>query len=137
MNDRAAGGDASRPPLLDPSGTLIRNIVALFGGVLLWTMCHFGILAVLPLFLHEQGWDARAIGFALGASGVAQVCVRPFAGWLIVFLAIRRAPRPTGAAPRARSIGILRPSACSNSLTRLNRPGCRAPAGRARTGGPV
>lgn len=61
---------------------LVRNVVALFSGVLLWTTCHFGVLAVLPLFLHDQGWDVRAIGFALGASGVAQVCVRPFAGWV-------------------------------------------------------
>jgi MFS family permease len=94
MNDRAAGGEIGRPPRSlppgrdlpvapDPSGTLIRNVAALFSGVLLWTMCHFGILAVLPLFLDDQGWDARAIGFALGVSGVAQVCVRPFAGWLI------------------------------------------------------
>ena len=62
--------------------TLLRNVVALFSGVLLWTGCHFGVLAVLPLYLHDQGWDARAIGFALGASGIAQVCVRPFAGWV-------------------------------------------------------
>ena len=66
----------------DPAVTLVRNVVALFSGVLLWTTCHFGVLAVLPLFLHDQGWDVRAIGFALGASGVAQVCVRPFAGWV-------------------------------------------------------
>jgi MFS family permease len=66
----------------DPAVALVRNVVALFTGVLLWTACHFGILAVLPLFLHDQGWDVRAIGFALGASGVAQVCVRPFAGWV-------------------------------------------------------
>lgn len=85
----AAGTDLPGAP--DPSGTLVRNVVALWSGVLLWTMCHFGILAVLPLFLHDQGWDARAIGFALGASGVAQVCVRPFAGWIIDAFG-RRAP---------------------------------------------
>ena len=66
----------------DPALPLVRNVVALFSGVLLWTTCHFGVLAVLPLFLHDQGWDVRAIGGALGASGVAQVCVRPFAGWV-------------------------------------------------------
>ena len=66
----------------DPAVTVVRNVIALFTGVLLWTACHFGVLAVLPLFLHDQGWDVRAIGFALGASGVAQVCVRPFAGWV-------------------------------------------------------
>ncbi len=65
-----------------PSAFVVRNVVALFSGVLLWTACHFGILGVLPLFLHDQGWDVRAIGFALGASGVAQVAVRPFAGWV-------------------------------------------------------
>jgi MFS family permease len=65
-----------------PAVPLVRNVVALFSGVLLWTTCHFGVLAVLPLFLHDQGWDVRAIGFVLGASGVAQVCVRPFAGWV-------------------------------------------------------
>jgi MFS family permease len=69
--------------MADRAGTLLRTVAALFSGVLLWTMCHFGILAVLPLCLHDQGWDARAIGFALGASGVAQVSVRPFAGWLV------------------------------------------------------
>ena len=68
---------------MDPRGTLARNVAALFSGVLLWTMCHFGVLAALPLFLHDQGWRAAAIGFALGASGVAQVSVRPVAGWLI------------------------------------------------------
>lgn len=66
----------------DFAATVVRNVVALFTGVLLWTACHFGVLAVLPLFLHDQGWDLRAIGFALGATGVAQVCVRPFAGWV-------------------------------------------------------
>jgi len=90
--DRAGGGDAGRPPrpperaeraeVRDPAVPLVRNVVALFIGVLLWTTCHFGVLAVLPLFLHDQGWNVRAIGFALGASGVAQVCVRPFAGWI-------------------------------------------------------
>jgi MFS family permease len=75
-----AGHD--RAEVRDPAIILIRNVVALFSGVLLWTTCHFGVLAVLPLFLHDQGWDVRAIGFALGASGVAQVCVRPFAGWV-------------------------------------------------------
>ena len=83
-----AGTD--RPEPREQGVTLIRNVVALFGGVLLWTMCHFGTLAVLPLFLHDQGWDARAIGFALGAAGVAQVCVRPFAGWLIDAFGRRR-----------------------------------------------
>lgn len=75
---------AGRDPaeVRDPAVILVRNVVALFSGVLLWTTCHFGVLAVLPLFLHDQGWDVRAIGFALGASGVAQVCVRPFAGWV-------------------------------------------------------
>jgi MFS family permease len=37
----------------------------------------------MPLFLHDQGWSPAAIGAALAASGVAQVCVRPCAGWLI------------------------------------------------------
>ena len=53
------------------------------GGLLLWTAGHFGVLAVLPLFLHDQGYDARSIGFMLGATGVAQLCVRPFAGWIL------------------------------------------------------
>jgi MFS family permease len=83
----AAGGGARAP---DPGGALVRNVVALFGGVLSWTMCHFGILAALPLVLHDRGWGAPAIGFALGASGVAQVCVRPFAGWLVDAFGRRR-----------------------------------------------
>ena len=51
------------PPPDDPSGALVRNVAALTSGVLLWTTCHFGTLAALPLFLHDQGWDAGAIGF--------------------------------------------------------------------------
>jgi MFS family permease len=76
MSDGCAGGPPGRPPLT-------RNVLALVSGLLLWTAGHFGVLAVLPLFLHDQGYDARAIGFVLGAAGVAQLCVRPFAGWLI------------------------------------------------------
>ncbi|HSE06989.1 MAG TPA: MFS transporter [Methylomirabilota bacterium] len=67
----------------DPALTLTRNVVALFIGVLLWTACHFGVLAALPLYLHEERWDARAIGLALGVAGVAQVGVRLFAGWIV------------------------------------------------------
>lgn len=63
--------------------TLRRNVLALMSGLLLWTAGHFGVLAVLPLFLHDQGYDARAIGFMLGATGVAQLCVRPFGGWIL------------------------------------------------------
>lgn len=81
LEERPAAG-RDRAEARDPAGTVGRNVVALFTGVLLWTAGHFGVLAVLPLFLHDQGWDVRAIGFALGASGVAQVCVRPFAGWV-------------------------------------------------------
>jgi MFS family permease len=62
---------------------LRRNVVALTSGLLLWTASHFGLLAVLPLFLHDQGYDARGIGFMLGATGVAQLCVRPFGGWIV------------------------------------------------------
>jgi MFS family permease len=63
--------------------TLRRNVLALMSGLLLWTAGHFGALAVLPLFLHDQGYDARSIGFMLGATGVAQLCVRPFGGWIL------------------------------------------------------
>lgn len=63
--------------------TLRRNVLALMSGLLLWTAGHFGVLAVLPLFLHDQGYDARGIGFMLGATGVAQLCVRPFGGWIL------------------------------------------------------
>ena len=80
MIDATAGGEAGRPPL---SAHLQRNILVLMGGLLLWTAGHFGVLAVLPLFLHDQGYDARSIGFTLGATGVAQLCVRPFAGWIV------------------------------------------------------
>jgi len=61
---------------------LTRNVVALTSGGLLWTAGHFGVLAVLPLFLHDQGFDAGRIGFVLGATGVAQLVARPFAGWI-------------------------------------------------------
>jgi DHA1 family multidrug resistance protein-like MFS transporter len=63
--------------------TLRRNVLALMSGLLLWTAGHFGVIAVLPLFLHDQGYDARSIGFMLGATGVAQLCVRPFGGWIL------------------------------------------------------
>ena len=33
--------------------------------------------------LHDQGYDARGIGLILGAAGVAQLCVRPFGGWIV------------------------------------------------------
>ena len=62
---------------------LRRNVLALMSGLLLWTAGHFGVIAVLPLFLHDQGYDARSIGFMLGATGVAQLCVRPFGGWIL------------------------------------------------------
>lgn len=67
----------------DTAVTLKRNVLALMSGLLLWTAGHFGALAVLPLFLHDQGYDARSIGFMLGAAGVAQLCVRPFGGWIL------------------------------------------------------
>ena len=67
----------------DTAVALKRNVLALMSGLLLWTAGHFGALAVLPLFLHDQGYDARSIGFMLGATGVAQLCVRPFGGWIL------------------------------------------------------
>lgn len=67
----------------DSAVNLRRNVLALMSGLLLWTAGHFGIIAVLPLFLHDQGYDARGIGFMLGATGVAQLCVRPFGGWIL------------------------------------------------------
>ena len=70
---------------------LKRNVLALMSGLLLWTAGHFGVIAVLPLFLHDQGYDARSIGFMLGATGVAQLCVRPFGGWILDAFG-RRAP---------------------------------------------
>ncbi|HZP37713.1 MAG TPA: MFS transporter [Methylomirabilota bacterium] len=62
---------------------LARNVVALFAGLSLWTAIHFGSLALLPLYLHDQGYDPRGIGFALGAMGVAQLAMRPFGGWIV------------------------------------------------------
>lgn len=70
---------------------LRRNVLALMSGLLLWTAGHFGVIAVLPLFLHDHGYDARSIGFMLGATGVAQLCVRPFGGWILDAFG-RRAP---------------------------------------------
>jgi MFS family permease len=67
----------------ETAAPLTRNVLALMSGLLLWTAGHFGVLAVLPLFLHDQGYDARGIGFMLGATGVAQLCMRPFGGWLL------------------------------------------------------
>ena len=80
MRTGSAGGRATPSAAAD---LLRRNVIALFSGLLLWTGVHFGLLAVLPLFLHDQGYDARGIGFALGAMGIAQLCVRPFGGWIV------------------------------------------------------
>lgn len=85
---------ATRAELAEADGTtaaLTRNVLALTSGLLLWTAGHFGVLAVLPLFLHDQGYDAWSIGLTLGATGVAQLCVRPFAGWVVDAFG-RRAP---------------------------------------------
>ena len=65
------------------TAALTRNVLALTSGLLLWTAGHFGVLAVLPLFLHDQGYDAWSIGLTLGATGIAQLGVRPFAGWIV------------------------------------------------------
>ena len=62
---------------------LRRNVLSLFSGLLLWTGVHFGLLALLPLALHDRGYDARGIGLMLGAAGIAQLCVRPFGGWIV------------------------------------------------------
>jgi MFS family permease len=70
-------------PRDDTAPPLRRNVLALMSGLLLWTAGHFGVLAVLPLFLHDRGYDARGIGFMLGATGIAQLCVRPFGGWIL------------------------------------------------------
>jgi MFS family permease len=75
---------------VDPAATLTRNVLALTGGLLLWTAVHFGSLALLPLFLHDQGYDARSIGFMLGVGGIAQLGVRPFGGWLVDAFGRRR-----------------------------------------------
>jgi MFS family permease len=80
----------------DTAVALTRNVLALVSGLLLWTAGHFGVLAVLPLFLHDQGYDARSIGFTLGATGVAQLCVRPFAGCFSAFLPLWAIGRGVG-----------------------------------------
>ena len=69
---------------------LRRNVLALFSGLLLWTGVHFGLLALLPLVLHDQGYDARSIGLVLAAAGIAQLCVRPFGGWIVDAFGRRR-----------------------------------------------
>jgi len=76
MATRSVSAEADDPPLA-------RNVLALTSGLLLWTAGHFGVLAVLPLFLHDQGHDAGSIGLTLGATGLAQLGVRPFAGWIV------------------------------------------------------
>ncbi|HEY7204399.1 MAG TPA: MFS transporter [Methylomirabilota bacterium] len=90
MTVGTAGG-AVRPPAAlagaaapdRVAATLHRNVLALFSGLLLWTAIHFGTLTLLPLYLHDQGHDARWIGFALGITGIAQLGVRPFGGWIV------------------------------------------------------
>ena len=97
MSVGTAGGAARPPAVAAPrapaSGSaagraagapgLTRNVLALLGGLSLWTAIHFGSLALLPLYLHDQGYDARGIGLALGAMGIAQLAVRPFGGWIV------------------------------------------------------
>jgi len=74
----------------DARASLTRNVLALTSGLTLWTAVHFGVTAMLPLFLHDQGHDARGIGFMLGAMGVAQLALRPFAGWIVDAFGRRR-----------------------------------------------
>lgn len=82
---------AVRPLEIHAPATLRRNVVALTTGLLLWTASHFGVIAVLPLFLHDRGYDAAGIGLVLGVAGIAQLCVRPFGGWIVDAFG-RRAP---------------------------------------------
>ncbi len=79
MNEMAGHRDVT----VGAATGLARNVVALFAGLSLWTAIHFGSLALLPLYLHDQGYDPRGIGFALGAMGVAQLAMRPFGGWIV------------------------------------------------------
>jgi MFS family permease len=65
------------------AAALRRNVLALFAGLLLWTAIHFGTLTLLALYLHEVGYDARWIGVVLAATGIAQLAVRPFGGWIV------------------------------------------------------
>ena len=45
--------------------TLPRNVVALTSGLLLWTASHFGVIAVLPLYLQDRGYDGITLGVGL------------------------------------------------------------------------
>ena len=90
---------------VDPGATLARNVLALTGGLFLWTASHFGMLAVLPLFLHDQGYDAGAIGLTLGVTGIAQLCMRPFGGWVVDAFGRR--------VPLVLALGVL---ACASAL---------------------
>ena len=90
---------------VDPGATLARNVLALTSGLFLWTASHFGMLAVLPLFLHDQGYDAGSIGLTLGATGIAQLCMRPFGGWVVDAFGRR--------VPLVLALGLL---ACASAL---------------------
>lgn len=85
---KANAMETAPPVAADP---LRRNVLALFGGLLLWTGVHFGLLAVLPVALNDRGYEPRGIGFVLGAAGIAQLGVRPFGGWIVDAFG-RRAP---------------------------------------------
>ena len=74
---------ADTVPAFDARASLTRNVLALTSGLTPWTAVHFGVTGMLPLFMHDQGHDARSIGFMLGAMGVAQLALRPFAGWIV------------------------------------------------------
>src|SRR5262249_5097520 len=81
--DRPMSTGADTVAAFDAGASLTRNVLALTSGLTLWTAVHFGVTAMLPLFLHDQGHDVRSIGFMLGAMGVAQLALRPFAGWIV------------------------------------------------------
>jgi Major Facilitator Superfamily. len=61
---------------------LTRNVVALTSGGLLWTAGHFGVLAVLPLFLTIRASTPAASASSWGRPGWPKLVARPFAGWI-------------------------------------------------------
>src|SRR5215471_14263036 len=67
----------------DARASLTRNILALTSGLTLWTAVHFGVTAILPLLLHDQGYDARGMPIR----GMDRRCLR--------------APHTAGSLPRA------------------------------------
>ena len=104
------------------------NVLGLTSGLLLRTAGHFGVLAVLPLFLHAQGYDTGRIGtWGLGSALVAAGAV-PVLG-AAAYLARSRSTRSSPARTRASSTASTRKGHPAGGTERAAAAGAREAAG--------